>query len=109
MLWLISFVNNYKSLVSNSATDLSFLSYGALPLGLAIAFVFKTEEMVADRSFYYFIFFIPIILLDLISVMPVSTFVRYIAVIIGINAWFIKTLYLQYPGWFIPPFQSIRM
>ena len=82
-------------------------AFVALSTGFMLVFLFKKEELVADRIFYYFIFFVPILINSVLDIIR-PRIVSAILLLAGLNIWFFKSIYLQYPGWFIPPYESIR-
>lgn len=75
--------------------------------GIVMVLLFQEEEMVADRFFYYFI------LIGIILILTVKKFIKQkklfiIILYLALVIWFIKTTYIQFPAWFIPPFEAIR-
>lgn len=75
--------------------------------GFLLVFIFRQEEMFADRIFYYFIFFIPILIYSLAE-RSKFRMVALVLLVIGLNIWYMKSIVIQYPNWFIPPYESIR-
>jgi hypothetical protein len=75
--------------------------------GLILLVLFKEEEMVADRFFYYFIFIGIILILSLRKLIKQKN-IFYLGLYFSIIIWYIKTVYLQFPAWFLPPFEAIR-
>lgn len=76
-------------------------------LGLLLIAIFKDEEMVADRFFYYFIP-IGIVLLIALKDLFASKIHYFMIVYFLMSTWFMKTYFIQYPAWFNPPFEAIR-
>lgn len=78
---------------------------------LSILAFFKFDEMVTDRIFMYFIPFIPYVILKFSQRIfyKVNYNILYIMLLFGILLWFnVKLMYLQYQGWFIYPYPSVR-
>jgi hypothetical protein len=87
---------------SNSRKDIILL----LCFGFFSAMIFKSDEMFVDRMFYYFLFLVPIIIYNLKDVIH-NRYITLPLIFIGANIWLIKTLFYQFPGWFIPPYDSL--
>lgn len=75
--------------------------------GFILVFLFKEEEMVADRFFYYMIPFGILLIINLKSFFKQQK-LFYLLMWIGMNVWFSKTALIQFPSWFMPPFEGIR-
>lgn len=75
--------------------------------GYLLVFFFRAEEMFADRIFYYFVFLIPILIIYIIFSCYGKFFRLFLSLFLP-NIWLLKTVLLQYPGWFLPPFEAIR-
>lgn len=76
--------------------------------GVVLLLAFKSEEMVADRVFLYFMPMIPVLMYYAVTrfnpkILAVG------ALVVMSNLWLLKTMFYQYPGWFIPPFESVRL
>jgi hypothetical protein len=84
--------------------NLMFLFYC---VGFTLVFAFREEEMVADRTFYYF-FFVGFYLILGIKKIVKEKMAYYFILLLLINIWLFKTMYLQYPKWFIYPYEAIR-
>jgi len=76
--------------------------------GVVLLLLFKSEEMVADRIFFYFIPIIPVLLYYAITRFNPNRYPIYVLVVLS-NLWLLKTMFYQYPNWFIPPFESVRL
>jgi hypothetical protein len=74
--------------------------YVVLLFGLFFTLIFREEEMFADRIFYYFFSFIPILIFGLRKFFVEKNIVN-IFIYIGINMWFVKSYLIQYVGWYI--------
>ncbi len=75
--------------------------------GILLIFLFKEEAMVVDRIFYYFFFIGFVLILQLEKIVREKN-IFYLTLYVSINLWFIKSMFLQYPKWFIPPYEGIR-
>ena len=85
---------------------------------LSMLVILKHDEMVADRIFMYFVPFLPIYVTTLFFELSNIIKAKYLKlnkpiiimlISIGILVWFnIKFILLQYPGWFIYPYPSVR-
>jgi hypothetical protein len=70
----------------------------ALVYGLFLVVVFRFEEMVADRFFYYFVPMLCVMIVDLASrIRPCN--ISYGLLYFFASMWLIKTYFLQYPNW----------
>lgn len=92
--------------INTKNQQLSFLFL----IGLGQIAIFKYEEMVADRFFYYFI---PVLLILFIEVFYLhfkrlgKVNIFFISCFAITNLWFLKSYIIQYPNWFIPPFKVL--
>jgi hypothetical protein len=77
-----------------------------LLLSFLIASIFKSDEMFADRIFYYFIFLVPIIIYNSADTVS-NKYMSFPIILVGCNAWLFKTLFIQFPDWFIPPYNAL--
>jgi hypothetical protein len=68
--------------------------------GIFLIFLFREEEMVVDRFFYYF-FTLGILLILELRVLIKNKKIFFISLIFLTNIWLAKTMILQYPNWFI--------
>jgi len=75
--------------------------------GFVLVFLFKEEEMVADRFFYYVIPFGILLIINLKSFFKQQK-VFYLLIWGSMNIWYLKTALIQFPSWFVPPFEGIR-
>lgn len=75
--------------------------------GILLVLFFREEEMVADRIFYYFILIGIVLIINLKSIVR-NKLLFYLPLWIGMNLWFLKTVIIQLPSWFIPPYTTIR-
>lgn len=75
--------------------------------GFVLVFIFQEEEMVADRFFYYIIPFGILLIINLKSFFKQQK-LFYLSTWISMNVWFLKTTLIQFPSWFMPPFEGIR-
>lgn len=76
-------------------------------IGIFTIFLFKEEEMVVDRFFYFF-FPIVVIMIYLMNSKFKNTKLYFGIVFLGMNGWLYKTMFMQYPKWFIFPYEAIR-
>lgn len=79
---------------------------------IAMSFLafFKLDEMFTDRIFMYYFPLVPVFIVHFFK--NIGFIDRKVAVMIlflGVLVWFnVKLMYLQYPNWFIYPYESVR-
>lgn len=84
----------------------SFLAISSL-LGFAVLALTRSDEMLSDRLYYYFIFPGLACLSSILTRILKPPLQRFLVVAPVINLWFFGTAVIQYPSWFIPPFIAV--
>ena len=107
MLLIAIFFINYANKGVIFKVKSYYLSFIFLIYGFSLVFLFRQEEMFADRIFYYFFFFVPQLIFAGIETIKYRLIVLTI-LLVCMNIWFFKSIVMQYPNWFVPPYESIR-
>lgn len=76
--------------------------------GVFLISVLRTEEMVADRIFYYFL------VIGVLLVVNLHSFIRQKIIFFGVMyvltvLWLVKSVFIQFESWWIPPFKSVGL
>tara|TARA_Y100000591_G_C21839007_1_gene704385 strand:+ start:1830 stop:2741 length:912 start_codon:yes stop_codon:yes gene_type:complete len=88
-------LKGYKYLGENNLKVLKIIFFG-----LILILLFREEEMVADRIFYYFFALGTLLIVQIKNIVKQKN-LYYLILYISVNLWVVKTTVLQYPNWFL--------
>lgn len=74
-------------------------------IGISYIVLFRQEEMVVDRVFYYFIPLTTVLLINVSSLLRIKQELSFVTIVFFLaNTWLFKTMLIQYPAWWLPKF-----